>query len=81
MTTPDPAVRVARRNTSLECGALVGSLNVKLSNGAVERIGVYCTKPKQHRDGCEFVGVELVISRRRREDGGNASLILPGNHD
>jgi hypothetical protein len=73
-------VAVARRNQSLECGEWIGQLNIKLVNGRMERIAIHCTKPQRHKDACEFVGVELVISRRRREDGGNASLILP-NHD
>ena len=69
--------RIARRNQSLECGMLIGRLNIKLNSGAVEFIAVHCTQPRHHRDECLFAGVELVISRRRREDGGNASLILP----
>lgn len=76
-----PPVAVARRNQSLECGEWIGQLNIKLMNGRVERVAIHCTKSKQHKDACEFVGVELVVSRRRREDGGNASLILPRNHD
>lgn len=71
---------IARRNAMRECGELVGRLSIKLTGGTMEIIAVNCTKPKHHKDGCEFVGVELVISRRRREDGGNASLILPGSH-
>lgn len=72
--------RVERRNQSLECGIKIGQLNVKLSTGQMEFIGIYCTKSKHHRDECAFVGVELVISRRRRDDGKNA-IILPGRHD
>lgn len=68
---------VTRKQADLECGIHIGQLNVKLSNGTMEFIGINCTKPRLHKDACEFVGVELVISRRRREDGGNASLILP----
>jgi hypothetical protein len=77
--TPPP--RVARRNQGLECGILIGHLNIKLTNSQMEFIAIHCTQPRHHRDECLFAGVELVISRRRREDGGNASLILPGNHD
>jgi hypothetical protein len=69
---------ISRRDQHLECSQLVGQLNVKLSDGSLEFIGVYCTKPKGHRDGCEFVGVELVITRRRREDG-QSGLYLPGH--
>ena len=69
--------QVTRRHGDIECGELVGQLNVKLNSGQMERIGIPCTKPKLHRDACEFVGVELVISRRRRDDGRNASIILP----
>lgn len=72
---------IARRQEHLECGIIIGQLNVKLSDGSLEFIGIPCTKRKGHLDGCEFVGVELVISRRRREDGRNASLILPGNYN
>jgi hypothetical protein len=69
---------VARRRPELECGAEIGHLAIKLDDGHMEFIVLHCTKSKLHIDECQFVGVELVISRRRREDGGNASLILPG---
>jgi hypothetical protein len=70
--------RAARRNQDLECGILIGHLNIKLTSGRVEFIAIHCTQPRHHLDECLFAGVELVISRRRREDGGNATIMLPG---
>lgn len=69
---------VARRRPDLECGAIVGHLAIKLDDGAMEFVVLHCTKSKLHIDECQFIGVELVVSRRRRDDGRNASLILPG---
>lgn len=68
---------IQRRNEQLECGEPVGRLNVRLSDGSMEWILIPCTQYKGHFDACHFEGVELVITRRRREDGKNASLILP----
>lgn len=60
--------RVLRRNASQECGAPVGQLNIKVQNiPNVQTVSFYCTKPKLHRDECEFVGVDLVVKRRRRD--------------
>lgn len=60
---------VLRRNAQSECGLPVGQLSVKIQGSPrpFDTISFYCTKLKNHRDACEFVGVELVISRRRRE--------------
>lgn len=68
---------VARRHPERECGATVGRLAVKLDDGHMEFIVLHCTKSRLHIDECEFVGVELVIKRRRRDDGRN-SIIIPG---
>lgn len=70
--------RVQRRASHLECGELVGRLNVKLSDGTMQFIAIPCTKQKLHTDACEFVGVELVVSRRRRDDGHN-SIVIPSH--
>lgn len=69
---------VARRHPELECGAIVGHLAVKLDDASMEFIVLHCTKSKLHIDECQFIGVELVISRRRRDDGRNA-IIIPRN--
>lgn len=66
---------VARRRPHLECGAEVGHLAVKLDDGHMEFIVLHCTKSKLHIDECAFIGVELVITRRRRDDGRNAIII------
>lgn len=70
---------VARRNPERECGIIVGHLAIKLDDGAMEFVVLHCTKARLHIDECQFVGVELVISRRRRDDGRN-SIIIPGSY-
>jgi hypothetical protein len=73
----DPLI-VSRRDQHLECSKIIGRLNVKLSSGQMEFIGIPCTKPRLHLDACEFVGVELLITRRRRGDG--SDIIYPRGH-
>jgi hypothetical protein len=36
-----------------------------------DTVSFYCNKDGGHRDECAFIGVELIVTRRRREDGGN----------
>lgn len=61
--------KILRRNSTAECGALVGHMALKIQGSPREFdiVNFYCTKPKQHRDACAFVGVELMVVRRRRE--------------
>lgn len=57
---------VDRRNANVECGVIVGHLNIKLKEtGALEFIAIPCTKPMLHRDACAFEGQSLVILRRQ----------------
>lgn len=64
---PRPANDVLRRNAERECGTLVGQLSIKIRNlPDYQTVSFYCTKPILHADACEFVGNELVVSRRRR---------------
>lgn len=59
---------VQRANPKGECGQPVGQLNIKLSRSFLpfETVSFYCNKTKLHLDECAFVGVELVVTRRRR---------------
>lgn len=62
---------VLRKGQQAECGLPVGQMHLKIkgSDRPFDTISFYCNKPKRHLDGCEFVGKELVVTRRRREDG------------
>jgi hypothetical protein len=57
---------VLRRNAQLECGELIGFLNVVLREGGTyERISIHCTKKRGHTDNpCLFEGSSLIIKRR-----------------
>lgn len=56
----------ARANSHLECGEIIGHLNIILKeNGRMQAVALPCTKPKLHRDGCAFEGKELIVMRRR----------------
>lgn len=71
---------VLRRNTEQECGRPVGQMNIKIHGvEGFQKVSFYCNQPRLHRDQCSFVGTDLVVTRRRREDGqdGLSRLILP----
>lgn len=61
---------ILRRSQS-ECGLPVGQMHLKIEGSPrpFDTVSFYCTKDKNHKDGCEFVGSELVVTRRRRDDG------------
>lgn len=56
---------ILRANSSIECGQLIGYMNVVLvKDGGFETISVNCNGPAGHRDSCKFVGTDLIITRR-----------------
>lgn len=67
---------VLRRNSAAECGLPIGQMHLALKRDdkSFETVSFYCTKLKNHHDACEFVGKELVVTRRRREDGKDRAL-------
>lgn len=76
---PTPQGEVLRRNPERECGTPVGQISVKIQGiSRFQTISFYCNKPRLHRDECAFVGTNVVVRARRREDQGSA-IILPGS--
>lgn len=62
---PKPQGDVLRRNAENECGTPVGQVSVKVHGlPDFQTISFYCNKPRLHRDECQFVGKDVVISRR-----------------
>lgn len=60
---------VLRAKRASECGLPVGQMNVKImgSPRPFDTISFYCTGDKNHQGQCAFVGVDLVVTKRRRE--------------
>lgn len=64
-------IPILRRNAKIECGQPVGQMAIKLKNPTpdgqdVQIVSFYCTLDARHRDGCAFVGNDLIVSRRSR---------------
>ena len=75
-----PKGDVLRRNPERECGTPVGQVAVKIQGVGMEVISFYCNKRRLHTDGCEFVGNDVVVRARRREDGRDSIGVLrPGS--
>lgn len=65
-----PQGDVLRRNAERECGAPVGQMALKIHGlPEVQVVSFYCNQPRLHTDGCRFVGTDLVVLKRRRDDG------------
>jgi hypothetical protein len=62
----DPNNIAARKNMHLECGVIIGQLNIATVAGETQFIAIPCTELKSHITPCRFVGVELIITRRER---------------
>lgn len=62
----DPNNIAARRNMHLECGVIIGQLNIATVQGQEHFIAIPCTELKNHITPCRFIGVELIITRRER---------------
>lgn len=71
-----PEGDVLRRNAERECGTPIGQLAVRIHGSGVQVISFYCTKPRLHTDGCEFVGNDVVVQARRRGDGHDSVSLL-----
>jgi hypothetical protein len=77
---PKPSGDSLRRNSEAECGQPVGQISV-LIHGIpdFQTISFYCNKTRLHTDECAFIGADLVVRRRRREDGQSAVRVRSGS--
>lgn len=67
---PKPSNNVLRRNAEQECGAPVGQMAIKIHNlPDFQVVSFYCNQSRLHTDECRFVGSDLEVRRRRRDDG------------
>lgn len=59
------------RSNPNECHLPIGQMHLKIQGSPrpFDTVSFYCTKLRNHLDACEFVGTELVVIRRRRDDG------------
>lgn len=65
-----PSNDVLRRNADQECGTPVGQMAIKIHGlPDFQVISFYCNQPRLHTDECRFVGADLEVRRRRRDDG------------
>lgn len=76
---PHPSNDVLRRNADNECGTPLGQMNIKIHDlPGFQRVSFYCNQPRLHTTGCRFVGADLVVMARRRDDSeGRINLITP----
>lgn len=73
---PKPDSDVLRRNAERECSTPVGQVSVKVRNlPGIQTISFYCNKPRLHTDECAFVGADVVIRKRRRDDHGSQIIL------
>lgn len=78
---PKPGGDVLRRNPENECGIPLGQMAVKIQGlPDIQVISFYCNQRRLHTGACQFLGADLVVISRRREDGRDSvSLLRPGS--
>lgn len=73
---PRPQGDVLRRNPEGECQTPIGQVNIAVKGlPGFQTVSFYCNKPRLHNDECEFMGAEVRVRARRRED--QSLLIRP----
>lgn len=61
-----PTGDVLRRNPENECGQPVGQVNIMVQGLGLQTVSFYCNQTRLHRDGCKFVGAEVVVTGKAR---------------